>query len=153
MPMYLAMGEAVQPAPPAPVYGNYNCACSQSLNAVNSAGSSLGYLRNTTVTFNIRNGVATSVLGHKDENCWVSDTDGKIDGYIRVSNVSASATKNSRSSDVTIVYTDDKGQHTEEFNYEGLIAFYMNTMKMSEEEANSIATALYDFSDLENSPS
>lgn len=150
MAMYLAMGKAVQPAP---VYENYNCSCSQSLNAVESAGLSLGHLRYTNVTFKIRNGVATSVSGHNGENCWVSDTDGAITGYIRVSNVSASATKSSRSSDVTIVYTDDKGQHTEEFNYEGLIAFYMNTMKMSEEEANSIATALYDFSDLENSPS
>lgn len=153
MAMYLAMGEAVQPAPPATVYENYNCSSAQSLNAVNSAGQSLGYLKNTSVTFKIRNGAATSVSGHNGENCWVRETDGKIDGYIRVTNVSASATKNSRSSDVTIVYTDDKGQHTEEFNYEGLIDFYMNTMKMSEEEANSIATALYDFSDLGNSPS
>lgn len=148
MPMYLAMGEAVQPAPPAPVYSNYNCVCSQALNAVESAGSSLGYLRNTSVSFQIRNGTATAISGHQGENCWVSGTDGKIDGYIRVGRVSAAATKQSRSSDAKVVYTDDKGQHTEEFNYEGLISFYMNTMKMSEEEATSIATALYDFSDL-----
>ena len=152
MAMYLAMGEAVQPAPPAPVYSNYNCTCSQSLNAVNSAGASLGYLRNTGITFQIRNGRATSVSGHNGENCW-AEADGKIDGYIRVTNVSATATKNNRSSDVTVVYVDDEGQHTEEFNYEGLIAFYTNTMKMCEEEAISTATALYDFSDLKNSPS
>lgn len=152
MPMYLAMGEAVQPAPPAPVYANYNCACSQNLNAVNSAGQSLGNLRNTSVTFNIRNNVATSVSGHQGENCWDA-SNGKIDGYIHVTNVSATATVRSRSSIARVLYVDDEGEHVEELNYEGLINFYMNTMEMCEEEATSIATALYDFSDMKNSPS
>lgn len=135
---------------PAPVYANYNCACSQSLDAVNSAGQSLGSLRNTSVTFNIRNHSATSILGHVGENCWVSSSDGKIDGYIRVARVSATATVQSRSSDVRVLYADDEGQHVAEFNYEGLIDFYVNTMKMSEEEAKSVATALFDFSDMKD---
>lgn len=135
---------------PAPVYSNYNCACSQALNAVRSSGSSLGHLRNTSVTFKIRNNVTAYVLGHKDENCWVSDVDGNITGYIRVSNVSATATVQSRSSDVRVLYTDDEGEHVAEFNYDGLIDFYVNTMKMSEEEAKSVATALFDFSDMKD---
>lgn len=135
---------------PAPVYANYNCACSQNLNAVTSSGASLGSIRNTSVTFNIRNHVATSVLGHMGENCWVSESDGNINGYIRVANVSATATVQSRSSDVRVLYADDEGQHVAEFNYDGLIDFYVNTMKMSEEEAKSVATALFDFSDMKD---
>lgn len=133
---------------PAPVYSNYNCTCSQALDAVNNAGSSLGYIRNTSVTFNIRNHAATSIKGHQGENCWVSESDGNINGYIRVMRVSATAIVNSRSSDARVLYADDEGQHVEEFNYEGLIDFYVNTMKMSEEEAKSVATALFDFSDM-----
>lgn len=135
---------------PAPVYANYNCACSQALNAVESAGSSLGHLRNTTVTFKIRNNVTAYVLGHKGENCWVSQSDGNITGYIRVANVSATATVQSRSSDVRVLYADDEGEHVAEFNYDGLIDFYVNTMKMSEEEAKSVATSLFDFSDMKD---
>lgn len=135
---------------PAPVYANYNCACSQNLNAVNSAGQSLGSLKNTTVTFNIRNHSATSVSGHMGSNCWTSSSNGKIDGYIRVANVSATATVHNRSSVVRVLYADEEGQHVEEVNYDGLIDFYMNTMKMCEEEANSVATALFDFSDMKD---
>mgnify|MGYP006943504196 CR=1 FL=1 len=135
---------------PAPVYSNYNCACSQALNVVEHAGSSLGYLRNTSVTFKIRNHVATNVSGNVGHDCWVMEFDGKIDGYVRVANASATATVQNRSSVVRVLYADDEGQHVEEFNYDGLIDFYMNTMKMCEEEANSVATALFDFSDMKD---
>lgn len=136
---------------PAPVYANYNCACSLALNAVESAGSSLGYLRNTSVTFKIRNNVATNISGNQGHDCWVSRSDGNISGYVRVSNASATATvQKNRSSVVSVLYADDEGQHVEEFNYDGLIDFYMNTMKMSEEEAKSLAAALFDFSDMKD---